>query len=80
MNGLTPEMEKELEEIGEEMSKPFISHSFSSTEFWMLMYVLVVLTFNFWLKVPEKNIDLMVLIVGAYAGVRQGIKYKNGGK
>jgi hypothetical protein len=56
-----------------------MSKTIKSTEFIMLMYFLLVLTFNKWLGVPEKSLDLMALFVAAFTGIRQYIK-RNGGK
>ena len=53
-------------------------HSFQSTEFLIIMWFMIALTFNQWLQIPKETMDIMVYIVGGYTLVRQGIKLKNG--
>ena len=54
----------------------FGNHSWSSTEFWLLVLFIVILACNKWLEIPQLYLEWMGYATGGYTGIRQLIKVK----
>lgn len=55
----------------------FKKHSWTSTEFWLLILFVVILATNKWLEIPELHLQWIGYATGGYTGLRQLIKVKS---